>query len=143
MPAAFDDRQSLFHLASAIARRLAGRLREELKPLGLQPAQFSALCEIERRQGLTQAELAARLMVEQPGVARTLSGLAAEGWIEKASLGKGRAQGLYLSDRARSALPQAREAARRVDAEALSGLSRTAAAFLIDDLEELASERED
>jgi DNA-binding MarR family transcriptional regulator len=135
----FDHRQSLHHLAGAVARRLANRLREELRPLGLQPAQFAALSEIALREGLTQAELAVRLGVEQPGVARTLGSLTAGGWIEKASLGKGRAQGLYLSDKARAVLPQAGEAAQRVDAEALKGFTPTAAAFLLDDLGELAS----
>lgn len=128
-------------MASALSRRMAARLREELEPLGLQPAQYAALSEIAEREGLTQAELASRLDVEQPGVARTLAGLAAGGWIEKSSLGKGRAQGLYLSAAARDVLPQAADAARRVDAEALSGLSRTAAAFFLDDLGDLTGTR--
>lgn len=135
----FDHKETLFHVASQLARRLANQLRETLVPFGLHPAQFTALSEIAEREGLTQAELVSRLDLEQPGVARTLSGLEAEGWIEKASIGKGRAQGLYLSAKARAALPEAAAAAALADRQALQSLSRTEAAHLIDGLSELAA----
>lgn len=135
----FDHKETLFHLASQLQRRLANQLREALQPYGLHPAQYTALAEIAEREGLTQAELVSRLDLEQPGVARTLSGLEAEGWIEKSSLGKGRAQGLYLSDKARDMLPRAADAAAQINREALAGLSRTEAAHLLDDLAVLAS----
>ena len=136
----FDHRETLFHVASQLARRLANGVREALEPLGLHPAQFTALAEIAGREGLTQAELASRLELEQPGVARTLRGLAAEGWIERSSL-KGRAQGLYLSEKARAVLPEACRAVAEADRAALAGLSRTEAAQLIDSLGELAAGR--
>ena len=107
----FNHKETLFHVASQLTRRLSNGLREALAPLGLHPAQFTALAEIAEREGLTQAELVIRLDLEQPGVARTLTGLEAEGWIEKSSLGKGRAQGLYLSAKAKEVLPKAAEAA--------------------------------
>ena len=74
----FDHKETLFHVASQLARRLANQLREALEPFGLHPAQFTALSEIAGREGLTQAELVTRLELEQPGVARTLGGLEAE-----------------------------------------------------------------
>jgi DNA-binding MarR family transcriptional regulator len=134
----FDHKETLFHVASQLTRHLANAVRESLAPLGLHPAQFTALAEIAEREGLTQAELATRLDLEQPGVARTLAGLAAEGWIEKSSL-KGRAQGLYLSDKARSVLPEAALAVARADRAALATLTRTEAAHLIDSLSELVA----
>lgn len=135
----FDHKETLFHVASQLARRLANHLRETLLPFGLHPAQFTALSEIAEREGLTQAELVTRLDLEQPGVARTLTGLEADGWIEKASIGKGRAQGLYLSAKARAVLPEAAAAAARADRLALATLSKTEAAHLIDGLNELAA----
>ena len=135
----FDHKETLFHVASLLARRLANELRLALAPHGLHPAQFTALAEIAEREGLTQAELVIRLDLEQPGVARTLAGLEAEGWIEKSALGKGRAQGLYLSERARAALPAAAEAAAAADRKALGSLSRTQAAHLLDELGELVA----
>ena len=134
----FDHKETLFHVASQLTRRLANTVREGLAPHGLLPAQFTALAEIAEREGLTQAELATRLELEQPGVARTLAGLVDEGWIEKSSL-KGRAQGLYLSDKARAVLPDAAVAVARADRAALASLSRTEAAQLIDGLSELVA----
>ncbi len=134
----FDHKDTLFHIASQLQRRLANRLREALLPHGLHPAQYTALAEIAEREGLTQAELVARLDLEQPGVARTLSALEADGWIERSSLGKGRAQGLYLSDKARAVLPTATVTVAEINHQALAGLSRTEAAHLLDDLNQLS-----
>jgi DNA-binding MarR family transcriptional regulator len=138
----FDHRETLFHVASQLTRRLANSVREALAPLGLHPAQFTALAEIAEREGLTQAELAMRLELEQPGVARTLAGLVAEGWIEKSTL-KGRAQGLYLSDKARAVLPEAAQAVAQADRAALATLTRTEAALLLDGLSELVAANRD
>lgn len=134
----FDHKETLGFLSAQLARQLGNRLREALIPLGLLPAQFTALAEIAKAEGMTQKELVERLDLEQPGVARTLSGLEAMGWIERRSLGKGRAQGLYLTDRARNALPHASEIARRIDGEATKSLTRTERALLLDELQQLA-----
>ena len=112
-------------------------MREALAPYGLHPAQFAALAGIAEREGLTQAEMTLKLDLEQPGVARTLSGLEAEGWIEKGSAGKGRAQALYLSERARQVMVDAGRAADGVDRRAMSDLGRSEAAHLLDQLEQL------
>lgn len=138
----FDHKETLGFLSAQLARQLANRLREALIPLGLLPAQFTALAEIAKSEGLTQKDLVERLDLEQPGVARTLSGLEAMGWIERKSLGKGRAQGLYLTDRARTALPHASEVAARIDHHALASLTRTERALLLDQMLELATENQ-
>src|SRR5687768_16295163 len=91
-----DHKETLGYLSAQLARHLSNRLREGLTPLGLLPAQFTALAEIARDEGLTQKQLVQRLDLQQPGVARTLSGLEAMGWIERKAL-KGRSQGLYLT----------------------------------------------
>lgn len=135
----FDHKDTLTFLSAQLARHLGNRLREQLTPLGLLPAQYTALSEIERDEGLTQKQLVARLDVEQPGVARTLGGLEGLGWIERRNLGKGRAQGLWLTDRARAVLPRAHEIAAGVDAAGLASLTRTERALLLDQLGELAA----
>jgi DNA-binding MarR family transcriptional regulator len=134
-----DHKQTLGYLSAQLARQLSNRLREGLIPLGLLPAQFTALAEIARDEGLTQKQLVERLGLEQPGVARTLSGLEAMGWIERKTL-KGRAQGLYLTPRAREALPRAYEVMAEIDARALRGLTRTERAHLLDALGEVIGE---
>lgn len=133
----FDHKQTLGYVAAQLSRQHANRLREGLAPLGLLPAQYTALTEIAQAEGMTQKELVRRLDLEQPGVARTLSGLEAMGWLERRTM-KGRAQGLYLTERARMTLPRADAVAAAADREALQVLSRTERAHLLDMLEELA-----
>lgn len=137
----FDHKETLGFLSAQLARQLSNRLREALIPLGLLPAQFTALAEIGKAEGLTQKDLVERLDLEQPGVARTLAGLEAMGWIERRSLGKGRSQGLYLTERACAALPHAHEVAARIDSQALNSLTRTERAHLLDQMQQLAAEQ--
>jgi DNA-binding MarR family transcriptional regulator len=135
----FDQRQTLGFQAAQLARLVSLLLRERLAPLGVQPAQAAALIEIGQAEGLTQKELVARLEVEQPGVARTLNGLEAEGWIRREALA-GRAQGLHLTDKARAVVPEAARISAEIDRLALAELSRTERANLLDALDELVRE---
>lgn len=135
----FDQRQTIGFQAAQLARLIALRLRDGLAPLGIQPAQAAALIEIGRDEGLTQKLLVERLEVEQPGVARTLNGLEADGWITRQSKG-GRAQGLFLTDKARAITPDAARICAEIDRKALNELSRTEQANLLDALEELISD---
>jgi DNA-binding MarR family transcriptional regulator len=135
----FDQRETIGFQAGQLAKLVAQLLREGLGPLGIQPAQAAALIEISARPGLSQKELVERLEVEQPGVARTLNGLEADGWIFRESRG-GRAQGLYLSDRAAAIVPDAMNIAAAVNRRVLAGLTRTEQAHLVDALEALNTE---
>jgi DNA-binding MarR family transcriptional regulator len=132
----FDQRDTIGFHAAQLARLIANRLRDALTPLGLMPAQVAALIEIARAEGLTQKELVERLDVEQPGVARTLNGLEADGWITRQSLA-GRSQGLYLTDRARAVVPEAARLSAEINRQALIELSRTEQAHLLDRLGEV------
>ena len=131
-----EETDSLINLSARLARNLGNRLREGLAPLGLLPAQYTALAEIARDEGLTQKDLVARLDLEQPGVARTLSGLEAMGWIERRTL-KGRSQGLWLTERSRAALPRAQRVAQAIEDETVRDLTRTERAWFVDQLGEL------
>jgi DNA-binding MarR family transcriptional regulator len=135
----FDQRDTIGFQSAQLARLISLRLRDALAPLGLMPAQAAALIEIGQKPGLTQKELVERLEVEQPGVARTLNGLEAEGWIFRESRG-GRAQGLYLSDRAAGIVPEAAKVTAEINRNALAELSRTERNHLIDAIEELISD---
>ena len=134
----FDHKDTLGFRTAQVARHLSNRLREHLAPLGLLPAQYTALAEIAQAEGLAQKDLVDRLDLEQPGVARPVAGLERLGWIERRSLGRGRTQGLFLTERARTTLPRANEIAAAVEREAAAGLSRTERAWLLDGLGELA-----
>lgn len=130
----FDHKQTIHYVSAHLARLLGNRLREALTPLGILPAQFTAIAEIALDEGLTQKQLVERLDLEQPGVARTLTTMEAEGWIERRSNERG--QGLYLTDKARSVLPQTLDVARGIHREALRELSRTEQAHLLDAMDE-------
>jgi DNA-binding MarR family transcriptional regulator len=134
-----DQRTTIGFQAAQLARLISLRLRDGLAPLGLMPAQAAALIEIGQKPGLTQKELVERLEVEQPGVARTLNGLEAENWIFRESRG-GRAQGLYLSDKAAGVVPEAAKVTAEINRKALAELSRTEQANLVDAIEELISD---
>lgn len=134
----FEHKQTLGYLSAQLARLLSNRLREGLIPLGLLPAQFTALMEISAAEGLTQKQLVERLGLEQPGVARTLSGLEHFGWIERRGGKNGRSPGLYLTERARQALPRAAAIAEDIDRRATAELTRTERALLLDQLQVLS-----
>ena len=135
----FDQRDTIGFQAAQLARLIANRLRDALVPLGVMPAQAAALIEIAQSEGLTQKELVERLDVEQPGVARTLTGLEADGWITRQAKG-GRAQGLYLTDKARAVVPEAARIAQTINREALADLSRTERSHLIDQIGQVISD---
>jgi len=135
----FDQRDTIGFQAAQLSRLIANRLREALAPLGLMPAQVAALIEIGQAEGLTQKELVERLDVEQPGVARTLNGLEAGGWITRQAKA-GRAQGLHLTDKGRAAVPEAARLTAEINRQALNELSRTEQAHLLDALGELISD---
>lgn len=134
----FDPHETIGFQAAQLARLISIRLRDALAPLGVMPAQAAALIEIGRREGLMQKQLVEALDVEQPGVARTLNGLEAEGWITRQAKA-GRAQGLYLTDKARAIVPEAARISAEIDRQALSELSRTEQAHLIDAIGEVVS----
>lgn len=131
----FDQRETIGFQAALLSRLITGRLRDALAPLGLQPAQAAALIEIGATEGLTQKELVGRLDVEQPGVARTLGGLEADGWVTREARA-GRAQGLYLTEKARAVVPDAARVSAEVNRQALGEFSRTERAHLVDRLQE-------
>ena len=133
-----EHEAGLIQVSAALARKLGNRLREGLAPLGLLPAQYTALAEIEKAEGLTQKDLVLALDLEQPGVARTLGGLEAMGWIARRTL-KGRSQGLWLTERARDTLPRAHRIAQAIEDTVLADLSRTERALLLDQLAEAAA----
>lgn len=134
----FDPRETIGFQAAQLSRLISNRLRDVLVPLELQPAQATALIEIARQEGLTQKQLVERLDVEQPGVARTLNGLEADGWITRQTLA-GRSQGIYLTDRARAVVPEATRLAAEINRRALDELSKTERAHLLDALDEVIS----
>jgi DNA-binding MarR family transcriptional regulator len=74
---------SLGYLVNQLARLLAQALRERIEPHGVVPGQFAQLLALYESDGLTQAELCARVRVEQPTMANTLARMERDGLITR------------------------------------------------------------
>lgn len=74
---------SLGYLVNHLARLLAQALRERIEPYGVVPGQFAALLVLYESDGLTQAELCARVQIEQPTMANTLARMERDGLITR------------------------------------------------------------
>jgi DNA-binding MarR family transcriptional regulator len=135
---AFDRANSLGYLASRLSRQLSSALQHDLGPLGLTAGQFAVLLELDTTDGLTQADLSARLRVEQPSMAQTVARLRRDGLVrQSAHEGDRRATRLWLTDKAHAALPPAVAAAKRTNERALSALAPDEAEALIATLRRL------
>ena len=121
---AFDKATSAGFLANHLARLFAHRLQAQIADLGLAPAQFMTLLELWARDGLTQADLTARLDVEQATMANTLKRMQRDGLIRRTEHPEDRrAQLVWLTDKARKLEAPAKKAAEAVNQAALADLS--------------------
>jgi MarR family transcriptional regulator for hemolysin len=79
-----DTAESLGHLLHGTARAWRQKLDERLKPVGLSQAKWRTLLHLSiAQEALTQAEIAARLGVEEPTVVALLHRLEREAWITR------------------------------------------------------------
>jgi len=129
----FDKARSPGYLANHMARLFATRLTEAVRPLGLAPAQFMVLLELWDEDGLTQADLVARLDVEQATMAGTLGRMARDGLVTyRPHPSDRRARTVHLTETARALQGPATEAAAGVNRRALGSLSPQKAAEFVD-----------
>ena len=70
-------------LVTLTSRLFARALHDRLVPHGVAPGQLAVLQRLWEGDGLTQAELARAVRVEQPTMARTLDRMARDGLIER------------------------------------------------------------
>jgi MarR family transcriptional regulator for hemolysin len=81
---AFDN-ESFGPLLHGTARAWRLNLDERLRPLGLSQARWRTLLHLSRSEGpVTQAELAARLGIEEPTLVNLLHRLEDAGWVKRA-----------------------------------------------------------
>lgn len=128
----FAKARSAGYLTNHLARLFARALHDRIKPLGLAPAQFMTLLELWAEDGLTQRELVERLDVEQATMANTLARMARDGLVVRRPHPEdGRAQQVWLTERAEALQEPATAAAAAVNRAALAGLSPAERAQLI------------
>lgn len=123
---------SVGYQVNHLARLLAQALRERIEPLGVVPGQFAQLLALYEQDGLTQAELCARVRIEQPTMANTLTRMQRDGLIDRVpDPADGRRALVTLTPRARDLQDPLVAAARAVNTTATCGLDPAqTAAFL-------------
>ena len=111
-------------LIAQIARRWRARLDQRIAEYGLTEARWLALLAISRDgEGMTQKDLAGRLLIEGPTLVRTLDWLEGEGLVERREAPHDRrAKTLHLTAEARPLIHRIEAAATGVRAEILAGI---------------------
>lgn len=124
MSASLPPESSLGYLVNHLARLLAQALRERIEPHGVTPGQFAPLLALYESDGLTQAELCARVQIEQPTMANTLARMQRDGLITRLPDPVDQRRALVrLTEHARGLEPDLAAAARTVNALATRGLT--------------------
>lgn len=112
-------------LVTLTGRLFARALHDRLVPHGVAPGQLAVLQRLWEGEGLTQAELARTVQVEQPTMARTLDRMARDGLIQRVpSKEDRRAFNVRLTVRGRGLRRAVASEATRLDALALSALGK-------------------
>jgi len=120
-----SDEERFGPLLHGTARAWRLKLDERLKPMGLSQAKWRTLLHLSLAgDALTQAEIAARLGVEEPTVVTLLHRLEKEGWIvRKASPHDRRCKMVALGRRAKSVISQISAEAEKLRHELMENIS--------------------
>lgn len=138
----FRKDQSAGYLVNHVARLFEQGLRARIKPLGLSPGTFPALLELWEGDGVTQKDLVERLGIEQATMANTLARMERDGLVVRKKDGAdGRAQRVWLTEKARALRGPAIEAALAENAAALAALSDQERATFISLMRRIIADR--
>jgi MarR family transcriptional regulator, transcriptional regulator for hemolysin len=120
-----SDDETFGPLLHGTARAWRLKLDERLKPMGLSQARWRTLLHLSLAgDALTQAEIAARLGVEEPTVVTLLHRLEEEGWIvRKGSSRDRRCKMVLLGRRAQAVISQISAEAEKLRHELLENIS--------------------
>jgi len=120
----FRTETSLGYVVNHFARLMARDLEARIKPHGIALGAFPALLHLWEKDGLTQKELVAKLGIEQPTLAATLTRMERDGLvIRQRDAGDGRVQRIRLTEKARALREVAYVEATAVNTRAVSGLT--------------------
>lgn len=119
------DDETFGPLLHGTARAWRLKLDERLKPMGLSQVKWRTLLHLSLAgDALTQAEIAARLGVEQPSVVTLMHRLEKEGWvIRRGSPHDRRCKMVFLGRRAQRVISQINAAAEKLRCELLENVS--------------------
>jgi MarR family transcriptional regulator for hemolysin len=119
-----SDWETFGPLLHGTARAWRQKLDERLKPMGLSQAKWRTLLHLFLAQdALTQAEIAARLGVEEPTVVALLHRLEKEGWVTRRSSTRDRrCKMVLLGQRAQRIITRINATADELRHELLAGI---------------------
>ena len=127
-----SDDETFGPLLHGTARAWRLKLDERLKPMGLSQAKWRTLLHLSLAgDALTQAEIAARLGVEEPSVVTLLHRLEKEGWIiRRGSPHDRRCKMVLLGRRAQDVISQINAEAEKLRHELMENISAGGLAYL-------------
>jgi MarR family transcriptional regulator, transcriptional regulator for hemolysin len=122
-----SDWERIGPLLHGTARAWRQKLDERLKPMGLSQAKWRTLLHLSLApDALTQAEIAARLGIEEPTVVSLLRRLEKEGWITRTnSTHDRRCKMVLLGRRAQQVIAPINATAQKLRHELLDGIPKS------------------
>ena len=126
------DNNSLGALLHDVAHLLRTTIDREVEPYNLTRAKWQALGVLDRKEGVTQSELAKELELGVATVGRLVERLEARGFIERRPDPiDARVKRLFIQDAARPELDELEEVATTVRKSALRGINTAEQAELV------------
>lgn len=118
------DNETFGPLLHGAARAWRLKLDERLRPLGMSQSKWRTLLHLSLAKGtVTQAEIAARLGIEEPTLVNLLHRLEQAGWVKReTSPHDRRCKTVSLQPRARRVIDQIDAAARELRGELMSDI---------------------
>ena len=117
------DPEIIGQLLHETARVWRHKLDQRLQPLGLSQAKWRTIAHLARGH-LTQRDLAERLSIEEPTLARLLTRLESEGWIKRENARHDRrCKTVHLQRKSSQLLRQIEDTARELRHELLQTIS--------------------
>lgn len=123
-PALIDVTLAPTSRIARVARLLRRAFDDVLQPFGLTAPQLGLLNRLLAEDGLVQADLGRRMLIEPATLTGIVQRLEQAGWVRRTcDLENRRLQRVWLTDQAREALPELHRLQERHRTRALSGLS--------------------
>jgi MarR family transcriptional regulator for hemolysin len=134
----FDPDRSLGVLITDVARLLRRSFDRRLESLSLTQAQWRALVNIARTEGLSQTALAECLEIQPITVGRLIDRMESAGWVERRSHpADRRAVQLYLTPKSQPIIEEIHSRANDMMAECVVGMSSAAQKQLFEHLQRI------
>ena len=103
-----NSRREVLFLLSDVARTMRTYIDQRAREHGMTRAQWGVLARLERREGMTQAEMAEALEIQPISLVRLIDRLCLHGLVERRPHPRDRrANRLYLTDAGRKLLSEA------------------------------------